>query len=526
MDAKSCVTNPLKTDVTRRGLLKASAAIGAVAFLGSGVSFAQEGKILRVRARVDIQNLDPAFRLTSGDTDAIGCLFASLATFKTGDEWGWRPYAAKTLTVIDDTHVGFELHPGLMFSDGFGEMTAEDVKFSYERFIDPGLKSPFSKDWAQLDRVDVKDKYSGVIVLKAPFAPLWTSTLPTVSSSILSKKALEKAGGKYTTQPPATCGPYTIKKWEPKTELVLARNPDWKLTPVGFDEIHIMPIDDDKTAELGLESGSLDFTLTSISSIPRYLKAVPDGITFARKPSLSYAWIGLNQENPALADERVRRAIQYAVDRAAVVDAAYLGAAETATGIIAPGLVGHREKNLFDHDPEKAKALLDEAGVKNLSLTISVLNKAERVAAAQMVQANLAEIGVTAEVQPYDSATFWTLGSEKDGTQWKDLQLIINDFVMQPDPSWATAWFTPDQIGTWNWERFRNEEYGKLNQQGLAELDNVKRNEIYIKMQDLMEQSGSYIFLTHEATGVLCAKTVKPSLRPDGLPLYAGFSPA
>jgi peptide/nickel transport system substrate-binding protein len=220
----------------------------------------------------------------------------------------------------------------------------------------------------------------------------------------------------------------------------------------------------------------------------------------------------------------VRRAVQHAIDRAAVVDAAYFGAAETATGIIAPGLVGHRDKVLYDHDLDKAKALLKEAGLeKGFSCTIDILNKAERASAAQAIQAQLAEVGITVTIQQHDSGTFWSLGDEKSGEAWKKIQLLLSRFSMQPDPSWATAWFTPDQVGVWNWERWNSPEFGELHKQGLVELEPDKRDTIYKKMQDLMEESGAYVFLTHEAVGVAYRDNVNPGLWPNGAPNFMDF---
>jgi peptide/nickel transport system substrate-binding protein len=513
--------------MTRRRLLQGAAMAGAAAAIGPRFSLADEGKTLRVRVYSDIQNLDPAFRVSEPDSEVMDCIFAPMAMFKPNvDGWVAEPLAAKTLKQLDPTHVAFELNPGIMYSDGYGEMTADDVKYSFERIADPKIAADYHDDWGTLNQVIVKDKYSGIIELKEAFAPLWTSTLPTESSIILPQKAYEAAGGKFTTKPPCQCGPYRLKSWEPKTKIVLERNPDWKLYTPDFDEIQIMPIEDEKTAELGFESGDLDYTWTSISSIPRYLKEPPKNSKFIRRPSLAYVWMGMNQDFPALSDQRVRRAIQYAVDRKAVVDAAYLGAAEVATGIIAPGLPGHREANLYTHDAAKAQALLKEAGVSNLSLTLAILNKAERLAAAQVVQANLAEVGITVEIEPHDSGTFWSLGAVKKGDSWKKLQLIIDRFSMEPDPSWATLWFTPEQVGIWNWERFNNKQFGELNKQAVGELDTAKRAAMYVQMQNLMEESGDYVFLTHEATGILYSDKIVPALRPDGTPQLARFKKA
>jgi peptide/nickel transport system substrate-binding protein len=237
--------------------------------------------------------------------------------------------------------------------------------------------------------------------------------------------------------------------------------------------------------------------------------------------------MGINQDNEQFRDIRVRRAVQYAVDREAVVDAAYLGAAQTATGLIAPGLLGHRKANLFSRNVEKARALLRAAGLEGgFNCTLAILNTAERLAAAQVVQANLAEVGITVQVDRHDSGTFWSLGAEKAGDAWKSLQLMLNRFTMRPDPFYATGWFTPAQIGIWNWERFNSKEFGELNDQAQTELDPVKRANMYVRMQDLMEESGDYVFLTHEATGVLWSEKVVPALRPDGMPFLSRFRTA
>jgi peptide/nickel transport system substrate-binding protein len=231
----------------------------------------------------------------------------------------------------------------------------------------------------------------------------------------------------------------------------------------------------------------------------------------------------MNVENPALADIRVRKAIQKAVDVDAVLEAAYFGVAERSTGIIAPGLPGHRDIDPPARDLEGARALLEEAGAQNLALTLDLLNKTERTTAAQVIQANLAEVGIAVEIRPHDSGTFWTIGDESAGDSWKDLQLILNRFSMQPDPSFATAWFTPEQIGVWNWERFNSEEFAQLHDRALVELDPEKRHDMYVRMQELMEDSGAYVFLTHELTAAIYRDHIDPGLLPDGTVRFAEF---
>ena len=374
-----------------------------------------------------------------------------------------------------------------------------------------------------LDHVEVKDPYNGTIVLKEPFAPLWTISLVRGSGSILSKKAMELVGGKFTTEPPAGSGPYVLKEWQPKQKTILARNPDFYGPAPDFDEVHIYPIEDEKTAEIAFEAGELDYTEISLSSLPELKASPPAGVKIVERPAMSYVWLGMNVDNPALGDIRVRQAIQKAVDVDAVLEAAYFGVAERSTGIIAPGLPGHRDIAPPKRDVEGAQALLEEAGVSDLALSLDLLNKTEYTSAAQVIQANLAEIGISVEIKPHDSGTFWTIGDESAGDAWKDLQLILNRFSMQPDPSFATAWFTPEQIGVWNWERFDSKEFGELHKKAIIETDPEKRDEMYVKMQDLMEASGAYVFLTHELNAAIYRDDIVPGLLPDGNVRFAEF---
>jgi peptide/nickel transport system substrate-binding protein len=512
---------------SRRQVLAGSAALGAAALMRPRFSSAADSSTLKVRDYSDIEVLDPMNMKSAPDNDVMRCIFNGLVRQKGGDDWAWELDAAQEIKQLDDKHISFTLKPGIVWSNGFGEMSADDVKFSYERIADPKNESPYKDDWAVLDKVEVKDKLSGVIVLKEAFAPLWLSTLPTASGMVLCKAAVEKAGGKFTTTVPASSGPYMIKDWQPKQKTTLARNPDWKGDKPEFDEVVIFPIDDDKTAELGFEAGDIDFTWVSVSSIGRLEKTPPKGGKIVRKPSLAYVWMGMNNEAKPFDNQKVRRAIQLAVDVPGVLDAAYFGAAAPSTGIIAPGLVGHRDKNLYARDVAKAKALLAEAGMADgFECTLDILNKQERVNAAQAIQAQLAEIGVKVTIQQHDSGTFWTLGDQKSGDSWKKIQLILDRFSMEPDPSWATVWFTPEQIGVWNWERWNSPEFGELHKKALVELDPAKRDVMYKHMQDLMEESGSYVFLTHEGVGVLYRETIVPAIWPNGTPIYYKFKKA
>ena len=518
-----------KLPIDRRRVLQGSAAFGALAGLGlPRRTWSAEAGVLRGRTYSDWDTVDSAFSTGVTEEEIHGLIYNKLIGYTPGRKWGWQLEAAESIEQVDATHIKFTLKPGQGWSNGYGEITAQDVKFSFERVIDPAMESPLKPDWGPLERVDVTDQRSGVIVFKEPFQPVWSITLPYSSGNILCKKAVEEAGGRLGAEAPTVSGPYRIKEHRVKERTVLVPNPDYSGPKGAFEEIHILPIDDENTAQIAFEAGDLDFTRVSLSALESLKADPPEGSTIEEYPSLYYVWLGMNLDHPKLQDIRVRQAVQYAIDVPSIMEAAYFRAAEPSTGIIAPGLIGHREKGLVPPEAnfEKARQLIKEAGAEGITLTLEILNKATNVTAAQVIQATAAEAGINIEVNLNESGAFWTMGDESQGDRWKNIELILNRFSMTPDPYYATAWFTTEQVGVWNWERYSNEEFDKLHQAALGETDNAKRDAMYRKMQDLMEQSGAYRFITHEASPVIYRSAIKPALRPDGLPIYRHFRQA
>jgi len=505
--------------VSRRAFLTGTTAAGLTLAAPRGrPAEAADPKVLKVRSYYQLEVLDPAFQISASDGDIIDTILLGLVGTKPGEIWGWERDAALSIEQVDPTHIKFRLRPGLGWTGGFGEVTAEDVKFSYERIANPATKSPYRGDWAKLDQVQVTGTHSGVITLKEPFIPLWTTTLPTASSAIVCKKAVERMDGqRFTMDPGAVCGPYRIRKWEPRLSITLERNPQWTGPPPAFDEIQALSIVDANAAEIAYEAGQIDVTHVPMTSVPRLRGKLPANSTLVARPGLTYWWLGMQSEDGIFSDIRVRKAVQLAVDVKAVLDGAFFGVAPRSTGIIAPGLVGHRERNLVaGPDLEGARKLLAEAGhPRGFKAEIGARNTPEFVNAAQVIAASLAKVGIQAEVTPLDSGVQKAMASDKAGG-WKKMQMHISRFSMQPDPSWATVWFTSAQIGEWNYERFSNPEYDQLHEKALAEPDPAKRNAMYVRMQDLMEQSGAYLFLTHGVNALLYRNHLKPVFTPDG----------
>ena len=274
------------------------------------VVHAQDKKILKVRAYADLRSFDPAHSQGITDEEIHSSIYSKLIQYKPGREWEWELDAAESIEQVDPTHIKFKLKPGIMFTNGYGEMTAEDVKYSFERILDESLESTNTPDWGSLKEVVVEGKYEGTIVFSEPYPPAWSIALPYIVGNIVSKKAWEEAGGKVETTTPTASGPYSLKEWQPKQKTILERNPDWHGGEAAFDEIHIFPIDDENTAQIAFEAGDIDYTRVSLSSVGTLRDSPPEGATLDEYPSLYYVWVGMNVENDVTSDENLRKAIQ------------------------------------------------------------------------------------------------------------------------------------------------------------------------------------------------------------------------
>jgi peptide/nickel transport system substrate-binding protein len=178
--------------------------------------------------------------------------------------------------------------------------------------------------------------------------------------------------------------------------------------------VHVFPIEDEKTAEIAFGAGQLDYTTISLSSLPELKANPPAGTRIDERPAMSYIWLGMNVDNPALRDIRVRKAIQKAVDVDAVLEAAYFGVAESSTGIIAPSLPGHRGI-APPARPRRRTGAARGGGRGEPRAHPRHPEQDERTSAAQVIQANLADLGIAIEIRPHDSGTLRALGDESAG---------------------------------------------------------------------------------------------------------------
>lgn len=502
----------------RRGFLKTAGTGFAAVMASPNFAWAVEGDILRLRVDSDLQVLDP-FGLIGGVEEVINrCTLISLiklGDIRDGNEW--QPWGAKKLDWLDDTRLAFTLRDGLVWSGDFGPVTTEDVKFSFERFI--GSESAWGYQFEKLKEVEVIDDRNGVIHLTDPFEPFVIVALQGYGGQVVSKAAMEKVGGSYTTDIPASCGPYLLDAWEQQQKITLVANPAWTGTPMAFAKIEIYIVTDDQAALLAYEADAFDYTSVAVASVDQLKSAMPPASVLIEAESTRYAWLTINKNAEPLKDIKVRQAIQYAYDGDAVLQGAFNGLVKRSAGVIQPSTPFARKQNLIaTRDVEKAKALLAEAGAEGITLNLMTLTDSTSVTIAQIIQASLGEAGINVEIQPTEDAAYWAAGDKSTGDQYLSLELVLQSFAGGVDPTENLVWFRADQIGIYNWSFFDDPEYETLYQASLSERDQAKRTAIFNRMEDLMEASGCFVFICFEPLIAIHRDTIKPVIIADGHP--------
>ncbi len=496
---------------TRRDLL---GAVAATALWTTSSRAAPAKTAISVRVDRDFEVLDPAFRSGLQDGNIVRAITQRL--IGTGyNGAGLTLDAAERVTQTSPTTIEFVLKPDQMFSDDFGEMTADDVKFSYERFIlgQNGKESPYKGEWANLKSVDVTGKYTGTIIMERPRAGLFTIALGDVAGCILSRRAVTERGAEHNTRPVGS-GPMMVTSFEKQRQIVLRRNPSWTGTPAGFEQVTVRYVPDPRTTELGLRGTDIDFSALP-PQIAEPLRKLP-ALIVKDQPGIANVWLGMNVEKPPFDDVRVRQAIQLALDVDQMLLAGYNGLAPRAHALIMPQVVGYwPDAPVAKRDVAAARKLMADAGhAAGFQARITVQSQPVYQTMALVARAQLAEIGITIEVDAQDGGSFFSAGKGDTG---KTLELFMIRFNGKLDPNFLAQWFTTAQIGTWNWQRWSEPKFDALLDQASTELDDAKRTALMIQAQQLMKDSAAFVWLTYDVSVFAYHSWLTPALLPTGI---------
>lgn len=388
--------------------------LAALAMVASAAGAAQAKDTLTMGMVLEPPHLDPTAGAAAAIDEVVYAnVFEGLTRIDRRGEV--QPALAASWTLSDDGLVyTFKLHDGVKFHDGTAFDSA-DARFSLERAMAPDSVNAQKALFEPIAKVEAPDPSTLVVTLKRPTSSFlfnmgWGDAVMVAPESVADNK----------TKPVGT-GPFTFRQWTKGDSVQLARNPGYwgaqpKLAAATFKFIN-----DPAAATAAMLAGDVDAfanfpapeSLVQFESDPRFKVVIgtTEGETI----------LSMNNKAKPLDDIRVRRAIAHAVDRQAIIDGAMFGYGTPIGSHFAPHHPAYVDlTGLYPHDPEKAKALLAEAGVKDLKLTIKLPPPSYARRGGEIIASQLKEVGIEAELIPVEWAQ-WLEQVFKN----KDFQLTI-----------------------------------------------------------------------------------------------------
>jgi peptide/nickel transport system substrate-binding protein len=353
--------------------------------------------------------LDPRFATDATAAQVGDLLFDGLTRV---DRQSRRlPHLAASWETPDDRTYVFHLQEGFRFADG-RPVTATDVQATYDSVREAHSQSPKRLALGPIETIDVLDPLTVRFRLREAFAPFMGET----GLGTLSARQIATA----RTRPllaPLGSGPFRLREFSPDERVVAVRNDTYPLGRPRLAGVIFKVVPDAVSRLLELRRGSLDLVQNGIE---------PDALGWARRqsdllvlasPGTTFQYIGINLHSPPLGDVRVRRAIAHAIDRDAIVDTILKGLATVATGLLPPTHWAYNPHvTTYAYNPKGAKLLLDRAGYPDpdgdgptprfrLSYKTTTVELRRRI--AEVLQEQLAQVGIALDIRSYEWATFY-----------------------------------------------------------------------------------------------------------------------
>jgi peptide/nickel transport system substrate-binding protein len=364
-----------------------------------------QSQTLTVAIGIDADTLDPAGQTTTTIQNILDYVTQPLVALDKDGKT--QPLLATSWeTSPDGLAVTFHLRTGVRFQDGT-PFDAQAVKFSLDRMLDPKVKVPLRGPFTAIQSVEAKDPQTVVLHLKHP-APALVSALTETAAAIISPASIDKYGNTYENyQHPVGTGPYAFKEWVKNDHITLARfDGYWGQKPY-YGSVVFKVVPEAATRESMLLAGQADVIILPPASDLKALQQNP-AVKVLLAPSDRTIFIAINTQDPKLKDPRVRQALNYAVDKQAIIQNVLFGAADPMDAPMAKSLFGYCSIGAYPYDPAKAKQLLQEAGEPSLTLRfIAPTGRyVQDFQAAQAIAGDLAKVGVQTSVQTMDWPTY------------------------------------------------------------------------------------------------------------------------
>lgn len=396
---------------------------------------------------------------------------------------------AKTLTL--------HLRRGVFFHDGT-PFNAHAVKVNLERF----RKAAFAfLLFPRVQTIDVIDEYTVRLTMDQPFVPIIAHLTHNFIAMVSPKQIEGLAPGEDIIAPVGT-GPFKFDKWVRGEYVRIVRNENyWGQKPY-LDAVKFLVVPSDATRLVLLETGQVH----AIMRVPPHdaprVAATP-GLELVMVPSVRTIYIAFNYQRPPFTDVRVRQAINYAVDKEAIVREVLAGVGGVSAAPIMPLVFGHSPQKPYEYDPEKAKQLLAEAGFPQ-GFKCTLYHPTGRymmdAAIAEAVQAYLAEVGIEAELITMEWAAYLAFLRKPLAEATYDMYLLGWGCVTL-DADYGL--FSLFHSGLWapaccNWSFYGNPEVDRLLELGRVTPDPEARKAIYAEAIRLLWEDAAWLFLHYE----------------------------
>jgi peptide/nickel transport system substrate-binding protein len=360
----------------------------------------------------EVGTLDPHFANKIGEVPIIRMVYQALLRHPAGEinVAELQPSLATKWEVADDRLTWtFYLRKGVKWHEGYGELTAEDVKFSLDRIRDENVGSPARKAINAIESVNVVDAYTVQIKTAKPYPVLPAMMVEERFGYIICKKAAENLGNDLKYHPVGT-GPFMFDSYKARESFTLKANPDYWGGKPQLDKVMVSFMPDDSTRELALRNGEVHAINIPAKQewIDRLKKA---GFTVNLTSPANMFVLHFNLTKNPLDNKKVRMALCHAISRDLLVQ--YLGK-DVAKPEISPlpsGYLGHtQDVSRYPYDVDKAKKLLAEAGfAEGFKLSMNISNSAIYLPPMQIIQEMWKKVGVELELKVVDHPTYHKL---------------------------------------------------------------------------------------------------------------------
>ncbi len=490
---------------TRRGLM--AAATTAVLTIGSwtATAYAQTPPgVLIVGQIAEPKSLDPAAVTAVNDFRILVNVYEGLTRYKTGTLEPEPALATSWGISEDGTEYTFTLREGVSFHDGT-PFNADAVKFNFDRMLDENHPHhdtgpfPLSFFFGAVKATDVVDEMTVKFTLNAPYAP-FLSNLAYPTGLIISPDAV-KAHGKEVGRNPSGTGPFKFVEWKSNERVVVDRNGEYWGEPAGTDAIVFRPITDANTRVAEMLAGGIDM----MSEVPPTSLGQfgGDGFTISEQAGPHVWFLILNAKEGPFADKRVRQAANYAINKEAIVNDVLEGTATVAAGPTPPAFAWayNEELDPYPYDPEKARALIAEAGVDGATLTFYVTEGGsgmlDPVPMGTAIQADLKAVGFDVKIETYEWNTF--LGEVNPGLEGKadmaEMAWMTNDPDTLPYLALRSGAWPAD--GGFNSGYYANEKVDELLEAARTATDQDERARLYREMQTIVQEDAPWVFVAN-----------------------------